>query len=56
MLDRELESFRESLENEDPGLSRIEIDRYMRAASKFAARLVGDRPRTRGRQARSGPA
>ncbi len=53
LLDRELEAFRESLENEDPGLSVAEIGRYMRAASKFAARLAGDTPRTRGRQARS---
>lgn len=53
LLDRELDSFRESLENEDPGLSRAEIDRYMRAAAKFAARLAGDTPRTRGRQPRS---
>jgi hypothetical protein len=52
LLDRELDDFREALENEDPGLSDTEIERYMRAAAKFAARLAGDTPRTRGRSSR----
>ncbi len=53
LLDRELESFRENLEHENPGLSKGEMDRYMRAARKFASHLVGARPRTRGRQGRA---
>ena len=53
LLDKELAAFRRALEEEDPGLSEAEIERYMRAASKFAARLSGDAPRTRGRQLRS---
>lgn len=52
LLDDELGTFREALEREDPGLSEAEIERYMRAARKFAAQLSGDRPKTRGRQTR----
>jgi hypothetical protein len=54
LLDKELIAFRQALESEDPGLSEQEIERYMRAASKFAARLTGAAPRTRGRQTRLG--
>ncbi|MFT4570194.1 MAG: hypothetical protein ACI8TX_001419 [Hyphomicrobiaceae bacterium] len=50
LLDRELASFREMLESENPGLSPREIERYMRAASLFAAHLSGGGARTRGRQ------
>jgi hypothetical protein len=53
LLEKELEEFRSTLENESPGLSNSEIERYMRAASKFAAQLLGARPRTRGRKPRS---
>ncbi len=52
LLEKELAEFRAGLEAEDPGLSPTEIERYLRAASKFAAQLVGDTPRTRGRKAR----
>jgi hypothetical protein len=52
LLDKEIEEFRASLEGEDPGLSPTEIERYVRAARKFAAQLAGDTPRTRGRKAR----
>jgi hypothetical protein len=54
LLERELEAFREALEGENPGLSASEIERYMRGARKFAARLSGAAPRTRGRQRRKG--
>jgi len=53
LLDKELEAFRQALEEEDPGLSESEIERYMRGARRFAARLtMGASPRTRGRQHR----
>ncbi len=52
LLARELEAFRQALERETPGLSRREIDRYMRAARKFASHLLGNRPRTHGRSYR----
>jgi len=52
LLEKELDEFRAALEDEDPGLSEAEIERYMRAAGKFAAQLTGDTPRTRGRQTR----
>jgi hypothetical protein len=52
LLSRELEQFRQTLENESPGLSDSEIERYMRAAAKFADQLKGGQPRTRGRKAR----
>ncbi len=54
LLRNELEEFRRTLENESPGLSDSEIERYMRAASKFVDQLKGGRPRTRGRKARTG--
>jgi hypothetical protein len=53
LLDKELERFRLTLEEENPGLSKAEIDRYMRAARLFVAQLAGNRPRTHGRKARS---
>jgi hypothetical protein len=53
LLDKELHAFRDALEGEDPGLSDSEIDRYMRGARMFAARLImGASPRTRGRKHR----
>ncbi len=52
LLDKELEAFHESLRKENPGLSDGEIERYMRAARKFASQLTGAKPRTRGRKAR----
>lgn len=53
LLENELEEFRSTLQNESPGLSDSEIERYMRAARKFAAQLLGSRPRTRGRMSRA---
>lgn len=53
LLEKELEEFQQVLESESPGLSAGEIERYMRAARKFAAQLLGTRPRTRGRQPRT---
>lgn len=53
LLSKELERFRRTLEDESPGLSDSEIERYMRAAAKFADQLRGGRPRTRGRKPRS---
>ena len=52
LLESELERFQRDLESEDPGLSKAEVERYMRAARKFANQLTGTRSRTRGRQAR----
>ena len=53
LLEKELEEFQQVLESESPGLSAGEIERYMRAARKFAAQLHCTRPRTRGRQPRT---
>ncbi|GEM_PF-1701335 len=53
LLERELEGFRQALEEENPGLSDREIDRYMLAARKFALHLRGAGPRTRGRKPRA---
>lgn len=53
LLDRELERFRKTLDNENPGLSGAEIERYMRAARLFSAQLVGSKPRTHGRKPRA---
>lgn len=49
LLDRELQSFRQRLAREEPGLSDSEIARYMRGARAFAGHLVGDSGKTRGR-------
>jgi len=54
LLDRALVDFEEALRSETPGLSKTEIERYMRAARKFASHLIGSKPRTRGRQSRGG--
>lgn len=52
LLDRELDEFRRRLENENPGLSATEIDRYLRAARLFASQLLGAEPKTHGRKPR----
>ena len=52
LLDEQLEKFRRGLEAENPGLSRAERERYMRAARLFVAQILGSSPRTHGRQAR----
>ncbi len=54
LLDEALGEFEGVLKRETPGLSAGEMERYMRAARKFAAHLVGETPRTRGRQSRGG--
>ena len=54
LLDDALGDFENVLKRETPGLSDTEMERYMRAARKFASHLVGETPRTRGRQSRGG--
>jgi hypothetical protein len=54
LLEGSLVDFEAALRSETPGLSKTEIERYMRAARKFASHLIGSRPRTRGRQSRGG--
>lgn len=53
LLEEQIEKFRRSLEKENPGLSRTEQDRYLRAVRLFVGQLLGNLPRTRGRQARA---
>lgn len=53
LLDQQVEKFRASLENENPGLSATERERYMRAVRLFCSQLLGAAPRTHGRKARS---
>ena len=52
LLDEALGDFENVLRRETPGLSATEMERYMRAARKFASHLAGETPRTRGRQSR----
>jgi len=52
LLDEALGDFEDVLRRETPGLSATEMERYMRAARKFASHLTGGTPRTRGRQSR----
>jgi hypothetical protein len=56
LLESALVDFEAALRGEAPGLSKTEIERYMRAARKFASHLIGAKPRTRGRQSRGGSA
>ena len=56
LLENALVEFEDVLKHETPGLSAGEMERYMRAARKFASHLVGEKPRTRGRQSRAGGA
>lgn len=53
LLDEQVEKFREGLENENPGLSAAERERYLRAVRLFCSQLLGAAPRTRGRKSRS---
>ncbi len=55
LLDQQLEKFRVGLEAENPGLSKAERERYMRAARLFVDQILGGSPRTRGREARPAP-
>lgn len=52
LLDEQVEKFRVGLENENPGLSATERERYLRAVRLFCSQLLGAAPRTRGRKAR----
>ena len=54
LLEEALREFEGVLRRETPGLSAREMERYMRAARKFASHLAGETPRTRGRQSRGG--
>ena len=54
LLESALVDFEAALRGETPGLSKTEMERYMRAARKFASHLIGSKPRTRGRQSRGG--
>ena len=53
LLDEQVEKFRAGLENENPGLSAAERERYLRAVRLFCSQLLGAAPRTRGRKART---
>jgi hypothetical protein len=50
LLDGQVEKFRLSLERENPGLSKTERERYMRAVRLFTSQLLGAAPKTRGRK------
>lgn len=52
LLDEQLEKFRLGLEAENPGLSRSERQRYLRAARLFVDQLLGGAPKTHGREPR----
>lgn len=52
LLEEQVEKFRVGLENENPGLSPAERERYLRAVRLFCSQLLGASPRTRGRKAR----
>ncbi len=52
LLDQQLDKFRRGLEAENPGLSKAERERYLRAARLFVAQILGASPRTHGREAR----
>lgn len=53
LLDEQVEKFRLSLEKENPGLSKTERERYLRAVRLFCSQLLGAAPRTHGRKARA---
>lgn len=52
LLEQQLEKFRRGLEAENPGLSKSERERYLRAARLFVAQILGASPRTHGREPR----
>ena len=52
LLEEQVEKFQAGLENENPGLSAAERERYLRAVRLFCSQLLGSAPRTRGRKAR----
>jgi hypothetical protein len=52
LLDEQIDRFQASLERENPGLSRTERERYLRAVRLFCSQLLGSAPKTRGRKAK----
>ncbi len=55
LLEEQVEKFRQALEEENPGLSEAERERYLRAVRLFCEQLLGGAPRTHGRKARPRP-
>ena len=53
LLEQQVEKFRLGLEQENPGLSAAERERYLRAVRLFCSQLLGSSPRTRGRKSRT---
>jgi hypothetical protein len=53
LLDEQVEKFRANLENENPGLSAAERERYLRAVRLFCSQILGAAPKTHGRKTRS---
>lgn len=53
LLEEQVEKFRVGLENENPGLSAAERERYLRAVRLFCSQLLGSAPRTHGRKSRA---
>ena len=51
LLDEQVDKFRASLEKENPGLSKTERERYLRAVRLFCSQILGAAPKTRGRKA-----
>jgi len=56
LLDEQVEKFRMNLERENPGLSKTERERFLRAVRLFCSQILGAAPRTHGRKARAKPA
>jgi hypothetical protein len=52
LLDEQIDKFQLSLERENPGLSKTERERYLRAVRLFCSQLLGSAPKTRGRKAK----
>ncbi len=52
LLEEQVDKFRASLERENPGLSKTERERYLRAVRLFCSQLLGSAPKTRGRKAK----
>lgn len=52
LLEQQVEKFQSSLEHENPGLSKAERERYLRAVRLFCSQLLGSAPRTHGRKAK----
>ena len=53
LLDEQVEKFRLGLEKENPGLSKPERERYLRAVRLFCSQLLGSKPKPHGRKSRS---